>query len=352
MPIAPTYLIYGIYETSFPANNRSQQYLGNMGLTQMSFANVHWTWMNGEFMPWAESTVPLSTHALHYGTGVFEGIRSYGVNGQSAIFRLDAHLDRFYKSAEVYGLRIPFNREQLSEAVCGVIRRNGLIDSYIRPIAYMGAETLGIRAQCSTETAILAWPQMVHVNEQSRRHGAKLTVSPYRKFDASMMPTTAKACGQYLNSRLATMEASRRGYDDALLLNIQGNVAEAAVANVFLVSGRTLRTNDEKSSILMGITRDSILQLATAEGFNAEVGTITVQDLQTADEVFLCGTACEILPVGELDGARIGRGSPGPVTAQIRSAFDRAKNGTASEWSHWLHHVAPDEVLVESAVTA
>jgi branched-chain amino acid aminotransferase len=134
-----------------------------------------------------------------------------------------------------------------------------------------------------------------------------------------------------------------------LLLNIDGNVAEAAVANVFLVSGRTLRTNDDKSSILMGITRDSIIQLAAAEGFNVEVGTITVEDLKTADEVFLCGTACEILPVGELDGARIGRGSPGPVTAQIRAAFDRAKNGTASEWSHWLHQVAPDEVLVESA---
>src|ERR1017187_4175521 len=318
----------------------------------MTFENIRWTWMNGEFVPWAESTVPLSTHALHYGTGVFEGIRSYTVDGEPAIFRLDAHLERFYNSAAVYGMRIPFTPEQLTEAICGLIRRNRLTESYIRPLAYVGGETLGIRAQGSTETAILAWPQMVHVNEQSRRHGAKLTVSPYRKFDASMMPTTAKACGQYLNSRLATMEASRRGFDDALLLNIDGNVAEAAVANVFLVSGRTLRTNDEKSSILMGITRDSILQLATAEGFNVEVGTITVQDLQTADEVFLCGTACEILPVGELDGARIGRGSPGPVTAQIRSAFDRAKNGTASEWSHWLHHVAPDEVLVESAVTA
>jgi len=312
----------------------------------MTFANIQWTWMNGEFMPWAESTVPLSTHALHYGTGVFEGIRSYAVDGEPAIFRLDAHLDRFYQSAEVYGLRIPFNHEQLTEAICGLIRRNGLTDAYIRPVAFMGAESLGIRAQCSTETAILAWPQMVHLSDQSRKRGARLTVSPYRKFHASMMPTTAKACGQYLNSRLATMEASRRGFDDALLLNIEGNVAEAAVANIFLVNGRTLRTNDEKSSILMGITRDSILRLAEAEGFRVEVGTISVEDLRSADEVFLCGTACEIVPVAELDGARIGAGAPGPVTMEIRDAFDRVKTGAAPEWHHWLHRVTVQEAAV------
>jgi branched-chain amino acid aminotransferase len=315
----------------------------------MSFENVHWTWMNGDFVPWAESSVPLSTHALHYGTGVFEGIRSYEVDGEPAIFRLDAHLERFYASAEVYGMRIPFNLRQMTEAIGGLLRRNRLTDAYIRPLAYMGAETLGIRAQCSTETAILAWPQMSHVSEQSRRRGARLTVSPFRKFDARMMPTTAKACGQYLNSRLATMEATRRGFDEALLLNIGGNVAEAAVANVFMVSGRTLRTNDSKSSILMGITRDSILQLAAAEGFDVEVGTMSVDDLRHADEVFLCGTASEIVPVAELDGRRIGRTSPGPVTEQIRSAFDRAKTGAAPEWEHWLHRVTTDEIPLGTA---
>jgi branched-chain amino acid aminotransferase len=317
----------------------------------MSFENIQWTWMNGDFVPWAQSTVPLSTHALHYGTGVFEGIRSYTVNGEPAVFRLDAHLDRFYQSAAVYGLRIPFNAEQLTAAICGLIRRNGLTDSYIRPIAYMGAETLGIRAHCSTDTAILAWPHMAHLSEQSRRKGARLTVSPYRKFDARMMPTTAKACGQYLNSRLATTEAARRGFDEALLLDISGNVAEAAVANIFVVDGRTLRTNDEKSSILMGITRDSILQLAEAEGFQTEVGTITVDDLQRADEVFLCGTACEIVPVAELDGSRIGQLSPGPVTELIREAFDRAKTGASAEWGHWLHRVAMEEIPVGTAAS-
>jgi branched-chain amino acid aminotransferase len=321
------------------------------GSLTMTVENIQWTWMNGEFLPWAESTVPISTHALHYGTGVFEGIRSYAVEGHPAIFRLDAHLERLYHSAAVYGMRIPFTPEQLTEAICRLLRRNRLTDSYIRPLAYLGAGTLGIQAQGATETAILAWPHLAHVSEQSQRRGARLTVSPYRKFDASMMPTTAKACGQYLNSRLATMEASRRGYDEALLLNIEGNVAEAAVANVFVVHGRTLRTNDERSSILMGITRDSVLQLAVAEGFEVEVGTIAVEDLRQADEVFLCGTASEILPIAELDGNRIGKISPGPVTGQIRSAFDRAKTGASRQWDHWLHRVAVEDAPVKTAVS-
>jgi branched-chain amino acid aminotransferase len=166
-----------------------------------------------------------------------------------------------------------------------------------------------------------------------------------------MMPTTAKACGQYLNSRLATTEAARRGFDEALLLDINGNVAEAAVANIFIVNGHTLRTNDEKSSILMGITRDSILQLACAEGYDVEIGTTTVDDLREADEVFLCGTACEIVPVAELDGSQIGRVSPGSVTEQIRDAFDRAKTGASPEWGHWLHRVAIAEIPVATAAS-
>jgi branched-chain amino acid aminotransferase len=316
----------------------------------MAFENIPWTWINGEYVRWADSTVPLSTHALHYGTGVFEGIRSYAVGGEPAIFRLDAHLDRFYQSAAAYGMTIPFSAEQLTEAICELLRRNRLTDSYIRPIAYMGPEALGIRAQCSTQTAILAWPQMVQVNEKFWQQGARLTVSPYRKIDARMIPTTAKACGQYLNSRLATMDAVRRGFDEALLLNIDGNVAEAAVANIFVVKGDTLRTNDEKSSILLGITRDSILQLAAAEGFQAEVGTLTLNDVQAADEVFLCGTAYEIMPVAELDGKAIGPVFPGRVTVQLRNAFDRAKSGAAPQWGHWLHRAA-GEVRLEAAST-
>jgi len=312
----------------------------------MAFENIEWTWMNGRFVPWAESHVPLATHGLHYGTGVFEGIRSYAVHGEPAIFRLDAHLERFYKSAATYGMTIPFTAEELTEAICELLRRNGLTESYIRPIAYLGAETLGLRTDPSTQTAILVWGNIAHVKAESRARGARVTISPYRKIDSSMMPTTAKACGQYLNSRLATMDALRRGYDETLLLNTDGNLAEAAVANLFVVSGRTVRTNDERSSILMGITRDSVLQLAAAEGFDVEVGTITVADLRAADEAFLCGTACEILPLAELDLSPIGQGKPGPVTLRIRDAYDRAKTGAASAWAHWLHSVPATTAVV------
>jgi branched-chain amino acid aminotransferase len=310
----------------------------------MPFENVHWAWMNGEFVPWPDSQVPLSTHALHYGTGVFEGIRSYVASGAAAVFRLDAHLARFYQSAEAYGLQIAFSAEQLTEAIDGLLRRNELKEAYIRPIAYMGAESLGIRAQCSTQTAIMAWPISTPGMKQNSPRSARLTISPYRKIDRQMVPTTAKACGQYVNSRLAAMDALQRGFDEALLLNMEGNVAEAAVANVFVVNGRGLRTNDERSSILLGITRDSVLQLAAAEGFEIKIGTLTVRDLQSAEEVFLCGTASEILPIAELDGQGIGRECPGPVTERIGAAFDCAKTGASPEWSHWLHRVAAEEV--------
>jgi len=318
----------------------------------MSFDGVRWTWLNGDFVPWPESLVPLSTHALHYGTGVFEGIRSYAVDGEPVIFRLDAHLERLYRSAAAYGMDIPYSHRQMSDVICELIRRNGLLDSYIRPIVYLGGETLGIRAKCATDTAVLAWPQMAHVSEQSRRRGARVTVSPYRKIHHSMLPTTAKACGQYLNSRLATMDAARRGFDEALLLNMEGNIAEAAVANIFVVKNETLYTNDEKSSILMGITRDSVIQLARAQGWKVEVGALTVNQLQHADEAFLCGTACEILPVAEVDGTKIGNGVPGVVTERIRTAYDRAKSGMASEWRHWLHPVnTTKKELVAPAAT-
>ena len=317
----------------------------------MTFESTHWTWMNGRFVSWEESKVPLATHALHYATGVFEGIRSYVVNGAPAIFRLDEHLDRFFQSAAVYDLKIPYTKAQLTDAICGVIQRNGFGESYIRPLAYMGAETLGLRGQCSTETAILAWPNIAHVSAESQRAGARLTVSPYRKFDKRMMPTTAKACGQYLNSRLATMEALKRGYDEALLLDINDNVAEAAVANVFVVRDRVLITNEAKiSSILMGITRDAVLQIAAALGYATRITTLRVEDIEKADEVFLTGTACEIVPIAELDGKPIGLGRPGTMTVEIRAIFDRAKTGQAKEWEHWLHRVPSLEAPGKAAV--
>jgi len=219
------------------------------------------------------------------------------------------------------------------------VQRNKFQECYIRPIAYFGSESLGLRGQNPTEVAVLAWPGIKHVSGDSLNKGARLTVSPYVKFDSRMMPTTAKATGQYLNSFLATREAMARGFDEALLLNVEGTVSEAAVANVFIVSGRTIRTNDEKSSILLGITRDSVIQLARALGYKMEIGTIRLEDLRASDEVFVTGTAAEIVPIGELDGVAIGSGHPGPVAQELRQAFDRAKTGQDAAWEHWLHRV-------------
>lgn len=307
----------------------------------MAFETTHWAWIDGRMVPWSESKIHISSHALHYGTGVFEGMRSYVTPHGPAVFRMDAHLERFYRSAAVYGLKIGYTQQALEDAVCEVIRRNEFQECYIRPIAYFGSETLGLRGQCPTEVAVLAWPGIKHVDADRVRRGARLTVSPYVKFDSRMMPTTAKATGQYLNSFLATREAMARGFDEALLLNVDGNVAEAAVANVFVVKDGGVRTNDEKSSILLGITRDSAIQLGRSLGYKMEIGVIRLDDLRTADEVFLTGTAAEIVPISELDGDAIGSGQPGPVALAIRQAFDRAKAGQDAAWEHWLHQVTP-----------
>ncbi len=305
----------------------------------MAFDGVQWAWINGRMVPWNESKIHLASHGLHYGTGVFEGIRSYSTSQGPAIFRLDAHLDRFDRSAEVYGLKPGFSRQEIVAAVCEVVRKNNFQECYIRPIAYFGSETLGLRGQNPTEVAVLAWSGIKHVSGATLTKGARLTVSPYVKFNSRMMPTTAKATGQYLNSFLATREAMARGFDEALLLNTEGTVAEAAVANVFIVNGRTIRTNDEKSSILLGITRDSAIQLAQAFGYDVQIGAIQLDELRSADEVFVTGTAAEIVPVGELDGVAIGSGRPGPVVEKLRKAFDLAKTGQDSAWEKWLHRV-------------
>jgi len=295
--------------------------------------------MNGRYVAWGESNVHLSAHALHYGTGVYEGIRSYRTADGLAILRLKEHIDRLFNSAACYDMAIPYTKQQLIDAVCGVIQRNGFVESYIRPLVYMGSESLGIRAQCPVEVAIMAWPNILHVSPENRMKGAKLSISRYRKIDNSMVPVSAKACGQYINARLATMDAINRGYDEALLLNQQGEIAEAAVANLFTVRKDVLYTNDQSSSILMGITRDAVIQIANSLGYKVQVGTITVHDLEEADEIFLTGTACEVLSITNLDGHKVGGGQPGTITMQISDIYDRIKTGQVSAWEHWLHRM-------------
>jgi len=296
--------------------------------------------MNGGLVPWSRATTHVSAHALHYGSGVFEGMRCYETPDGAAVFRLDAHLDRLYSSAEIYGLQIPYPQAELSEAVCEVIRRNDFDSCYVRPICYFGSGSLNVHPRnCPVEVVILAWPWATYLGAAGLEQGVRVTVSPWRKFQSRMMPTTAKACGQYLNSMLAVRDAIDRGYAEALLLDSEGNLAEGSGENIFIVRDGQLLTNDDRHSILLGITRDAVLQIAGDLGCPVEIKALELDDLLSADEAFFTGTAAEVTPISEVDMIPIGRGSRGPVTQEIQRAFFAATSGHDHRYAHWLHSV-------------
>lgn len=306
----------------------------------MSFEKTKWVWHNGQNIPFEQATIHSTTFGLHYGTGVFEGIRAYDTENGPAIFRLKEHLDRLYASAQVYDLDIPYTPEQLTQAICDNITANGFTNCYIRPTVFFDAGNLGIRARNPVSVNILTW-EWPSDFATKQRDGMRLTLSPWRKFHQTMMPTTAKATGQYLNSILAVREAAQRGYDEALLLNAEGNVAEGAVENVFIIKNGKLKTNDERSSILLGITRLSAIQIAEHLGIEVEVGTLSLDEVLNADEMFLTGTAIEITPVREIDGKPIGNGARGPITEKIQQAYFDIVRGRKPEFLHWLTPVHP-----------
>ena len=306
----------------------------------MSFEKTKWVWMDGDVIPWINATTHVSAHALHYGSGVFEGMRCYETTDGPAVFRLDAHLDRLYSSAEVYGIEIPYTREELTEGVCEVIQRNGFSSCYVRPICYFGSGSLGVHPRhCPVETVILAWPWSSYLGDEGLKKGVRVTVSPWRKFQSQMMPTTAKACGQYLNSILAVRDAVSRGFAEALLLDADGHLAEGSGENLFIVRDGQLLTNDERHSILLGITRDAVLRIARDLDYRVEVRELELEDLLSADEAFFTGTAAEVTPIREVDGTVIGRGAPGPVTDEIQQVFFAATQGRDPRYTDWLYPV-------------
>jgi branched-chain amino acid aminotransferase len=306
--------------------------------------------MNGELIPWSDATTHVSAHALHYGSGVFEGMRCYETTKGPAVFRLDAHLDRLYASAEVYGLAIPYTQAELTNAVCEVVRLNGFRSCYVRPLCYLGSRSLGVHpGNCPVEVVILAWPWAPYLGAEGLQQGVRVTVSPWRKFQSRMMPTTAKACGQYLNSMLAVRDAISRGFAEALLLDGDGNLAEGSGENLFLVRAGQLLTNDERHSILLGITRDAVLRIAQDLGYSVEIRALQLDDMLSADEAFFTGTAAEVTPIREVDGTAIGRNTPGPVTEEIQRVFFAATSGNDDRYKDWLYpvHPQPDEISQE-----
>jgi branched-chain amino acid aminotransferase len=303
----------------------------------MGFTPTEQIWFNGQLVPWHSATVHVLAHGLQYGTGVFEGMRSYGTPDGPAVFRLDRHLERFFQSGAIYDLAIPYSREVLTEATLDVIRVNRLESSYIRPIAFFDAGTLSVWTTDSPiSVAIAAFPTGAYL--AGAENGVRVTVSPVRKYPSNAIPAAAKACGQYINSARAVQDAQRRGFDEAILLNQHGDVSEGSGENLFVVKNGGLLTNGIEADILMGVTRESILQIAHDLSITARIGTITVDDMLTADELFFSGTAVEVTAIREVDGTVIGDGTPGAVTRRIQQTFNEAVRGQRAEYRKWLSY--------------
>lgn len=306
----------------------------------MSFDNVKWAWMNGKMLPWGKAVVHASVHALHYGSGVFEGIRCYQTEDGPALFRLEEHLERFAYSASVYGMAIPYTTDELKQAISEIVSVNEFSSCYVRPLCFRGSGDLRVDPEnCPVELSILAWPWAPLHGDNSSTKGLKVCVSRRRKFHSDMMPPTAKASGQYVNSILALRDAIAEGYDEAILLNTDGYLAEAASENLFLVREGKIWTNDEKDSILLGITRLSVIEIAQRLGYKVQISRLSVKDLITADEAFVTGTAAEVVPIVQVDNSTIGDGQCGPITMQIQKEYMGIVSGRRPGYAHWLHRV-------------
>lgn len=309
----------------------------------MSFddMDVDTIWFDGEFLDWEDATVHVLTHALHYGTGVFEGIRCYDTEEGPAVFRLDAHLDRLYRSCEPYGLELPYDLEELREATLELIDSQDLRSCYIRPIVFYGYDSLGIDPRsCPVRTAIACWPWGAYLGEDAQEQGVDVQVSSWRKYPSSSLPTTAKSTGTYLNGLLAGEEARRHGYHEAILLNERGTVAEGPGENLFLVRDGRIYTPAVAEDILDGITRSVVIQLARDLGYPVDAGaTIGRGELYTADELFFCGTAVEVTPIHRVDDVVVGDGGRGEVTTEIQTRFFDVVNRRTDAYEDWFTYV-------------
>jgi branched-chain amino acid aminotransferase len=295
-------------------------------------------WMNGELVRWEDAKVHVLTHALHYGSGVFEGIRAYETERGTAVFRHQDHLDRLRRSAELYYMDLPFTLDKLREATHELIRANKLRSCYIRPVAFRGYGEMGLfPLNTPVEVFIAVWPWGAYLGEEGQKHGIRCKVSSWRRMsDESFIPE-AKACGQYLNSILAKVETAKAGYDEAILLDQHGNVSEGSGENVFVVRDGHISTPSSASCILDGITARSVVQIAADLGFEVEHRDVSRGELYQADEVFLTGTAAEIVPVREIDDHVVG--PPGELTQAIQTRFFDAIKGKREEYLEWLDFV-------------
>ncbi len=297
-------------------------------------------WMDGRLVPWRDAKVHVLVHGLHYGTGVFEGMRCYETSKGPAIFRLGDHISRLFRSAAAYGMKIPFTPAQLVAACKRVVRENRLSSCYIRPIAFYGYGEVGLNPRpnpINVAIAAFAWP--TYLGKIALERGVRSTISSWRRIDRRSFHVGAKATANYLNSALAKEEALDRGYDEAIMLNYGGKVAEGPGENIFMVKSEVVITPPESAGILMGITRDSILRIAKDLGLKVAERNITPAQLKSATEAFYSGTAAEISPIREIDGKKIGNGKRGPITERLQSIFFRAARGEEPRYRSWLEFV-------------
>jgi branched-chain amino acid aminotransferase len=294
-------------------------------------------WIDGKLVPFSESKVHVLTHALHYGIGVFEGIRAYRTaDGRSAIFRLREHLQRLHDSAHVVLMTVPFDVPALERACVEVLRANRLDAGYLRPLAFFGAGAMGVGAQNPVQVIVAAWPWGAYLSEEGLAKGIRAKVSSFTRMHVNVQMVRAKISGQYVNSFLATREAALSGYEEAILLDTEGYVAEGAGENLFIVKNGVLQTPPLSSAVLAGITRDSVLTIARDMGIPVKEEKFTRDTMYLADELFMTGTAAEVTPVREVDNRRIGTGSPGPVTKRIQESYFKAVRGEEPRYREWL----------------
>ena len=292
-------------------------------------------WANGELVPWEDAKVHVLTHALHYGTGVFEGIRAYETDRGTAIFRHRDHLERLHKSAELYYMEIPYSLDELREATHDLIAQNGLKTCYIRPLVVRGAGPMGLfPLDNPVEVYIAVWEWGAYLGEEGKRNGVRARVSSYRRISPDSLIPQSKACGQYLNSVLAKIESHKAGYDEAIMLDQKGVVCEGTGENVFVIRDGLISTPPPSASILDGINRKSVIEIARDLGYAVVERDVARAELALADELFLTGTAAELTPVREIDDIELG--PPGEITRQIQRVFDDALHGRAERYREWL----------------
>jgi branched-chain amino acid aminotransferase len=304
----------------------------------MPIQKVDKIWMDGKLVPWDDARIHILTHSLHYGSGVFEGIRAYATSQGPAVFRLTDHVHRLFNSAKVYLIDIPFTADELIEAVKDTVRANGLESCYIRPIVYLGYGEMGLNPlPCPVNVSIAVWPWGTYLGEEGIRRGVRVKISSWQRHDPNAVPIAAKGTGMYANSSMAKVEALKAGYDEAILLSPQGYVSECTGENLFVVKRGRLLTPPVAAGALEGITQHSVTTIAEDLGFDVEEANLLRTDVYLAEEAFLTGTAAEVVPIRSVDDREIGE--PGPITRAVQETYFATVRGEVDRYKDWVEHV-------------